>query len=619
MATVLQWSPFGVSLDLTATAGTVTRISATQYTVILDVAWETHWSGANTNYGMTASSGGNSISLATANKYNEKGSGSFTGTYSISGNASAATAVTVTFTNYSPDGTKSASKDISLSVTVPAWTSYTVSYNANGGSNAPGSQTKWKDQTLTLSTQKPTRTGYTFLGWSTSSTASSATYGAGDSYTANAAITLYAVWQVITYTVSYNANGGSGAPGSQTKTYGVNLTLSSVKPTKTNYNFKGWALSAGSATVSYGAGGTYTANASATLYAVWELAYTSPRITGLTINRCDSDGTAKNDGTCAAVSFSWACDYTVSTVKIEWGAAGSGVYGSSTSVSASGTSGTVSQTVGAEALSAASSYDFRITVSDSSGKTERTYRLSTADFTIYARQGGKGVAFGKASEKENRVETAWDLEMNGHFLLSEGAAYFGMGGGSGDCEPPVAADLDTAIRTGWYVTTASTANLPANRTQFQTAVLRVETRYDVVYQTLLTCSNVGVYQEIKRYRDGNGWHPWEWVNPPMLAGEEYRTTERYNGKPVYVKLIAFGALPNAATKDVRFYDDTTSRPISVTAQVGEGYSYLHTTLPLYDDTARVAAVNYNTIRIVTTYDRSDLYARAVIKYWKTTD
>ena len=72
---------------------------------------------------------------------------------------------------------------------------YTITYNANGGSGAPSSQTKTYGQTLTLSSTKPTRSGYTFLGWSTSNTATNATYSAGGSFTANANTTLYAVWQ----------------------------------------------------------------------------------------------------------------------------------------------------------------------------------------------------------------------------------------------------------------------------------------------------------------------------------------------------------------------------------------------------------------------------------------
>lgn len=75
------------------------------------------------------------------------------------------------------------------------------------------------------------------------------------------------------YTIAYNANGGSGAPSSQTKTHGTSLTLSSTKPTRTGYTFKGWALSKADAddgTWYYQAGGTCGRNEDLTLYAVWE-------------------------------------------------------------------------------------------------------------------------------------------------------------------------------------------------------------------------------------------------------------------------------------------------------------------------------------------------------------
>ena len=63
-------------------------------------------------------------------------------------------------------------------------------------------------------------------------------------------------------------HGGSGAPASQTKTHGVTLTLSSTKPTRSGYTFKGWSTSSTATSASYSAGGSYTTNASATLYAV---------------------------------------------------------------------------------------------------------------------------------------------------------------------------------------------------------------------------------------------------------------------------------------------------------------------------------------------------------------
>ena len=151
-------------------------------------------------------------------------------------------------------------------------TDYTLSYSANGGSGAPSSQkgTGVGSYTFTISSTKPTRTGYTFLGWSLSSTATSASYQPGGSITLTANDTLYAVWKANTYTVSYNANGGSGAPASQTKTYGVSLTLSAVVPTRAGHTFLGWNTKADGSGTSYAAGGSYTANAAATLYAQWQ-------------------------------------------------------------------------------------------------------------------------------------------------------------------------------------------------------------------------------------------------------------------------------------------------------------------------------------------------------------
>lgn len=419
MATVSKWTPFGVALDLTATGSTVTRTSATQYTVKINVSWETYYSGAQTNYGMTASSGGVTHTISAFNgAKRSSGSGSFTGTYSISGNGSATKTVTVTFKNFNTDNGDSASKNVSFSVTVPAWTSYTIKYNANGGTGVPGNQTKWKDQTLKLSTTKPTRTGYSFLGWSTSSTATSATYAAGANYTANSAATLYAVWKANTYTVSYNANGGTGAPGSQTKTYGVTLTLSSTKPTRTNYNFKGWGTSASATTVSYAAGASYTSNAAITLYAVWELAYTKPRITNLSISRCESDGTDNESGTYARVKFNWATDKTVSSVKIAWSS-------TSSTVTASGTSGSVNTVVGGGALSAESTYEFTITVSDASGSNAVSQTLNGTLYVIDCISGGDGIAFGKPAELHNYADFNFVARHRKNILMDNNMVFYG--------------------------------------------------------------------------------------------------------------------------------------------------------------------------------------------------
>ena len=194
---------------------------------------------------------------------------------------------------------------------------YTVSYDANGGSGAPASQTKVQDKALTLSSAKPTRNGYSFVGWATSKSATSAQYQPGGTYTTNAAVTLYAVWKVTVYTISYDANGGSGAPASQTKTHDKALTLSSAKPTRNGYSFVGWATSKSAASAQYQPGGTYTANAAVTLYAVWKVnapAHTAKM--SITSGRASAGNTIKlnvnisNNPCIAAINFKIEYDKT---------------------------------------------------------------------------------------------------------------------------------------------------------------------------------------------------------------------------------------------------------------------------------------------------------------------
>jgi len=71
------------------------------------------------------------------------------------------------------------------------------------------------------------------------------------------------------YTVSYNANGGTGAPSSQKKAQDVTLKLSTTTPTRTGYTFSKWNTAQNGSGTNYNAGANYTANANATLYAQW--------------------------------------------------------------------------------------------------------------------------------------------------------------------------------------------------------------------------------------------------------------------------------------------------------------------------------------------------------------
>ena len=224
------------------------------------------------------SNGGSGTMEPSSYKYDEEKalpSNSFTRTgYTFLGWSTKADATAAAFSNgASIKNLTSKNGDTVTLYAVWKINTYTVSYNANGGSGAPSSQTKTHGKDLTLSTTKPTRSGYTFLGWGTSSTATAAAYSAGSTYATNNNVTLYAVWQknaAPTYTITYDANGGSNPPASQTKTHGKNLTLSTTKPIRSGYTFLGWSTSSTATAAAYSAGSTYVTNNNVTLYAVWQ-------------------------------------------------------------------------------------------------------------------------------------------------------------------------------------------------------------------------------------------------------------------------------------------------------------------------------------------------------------
>ncbi len=158
---------------------------------------------------------------------------------------------------------------------------YTVTFEGNGntGGTDPADQTKTHGVDLTLSDQGTlVKTGYTFSGWNTSADGSGTSYSAGATYSVESGATLYAQWTADTYTVTYEGNGSTGGtdPADQTKTYGVDLTLSDQGTLdRTGYTFSGWNTAADGSGTSYAAGGTYSVESGATLYAQWtEIAYT---------------------------------------------------------------------------------------------------------------------------------------------------------------------------------------------------------------------------------------------------------------------------------------------------------------------------------------------------------
>ncbi len=228
----------------------------------------------------------------------------------------------------------------------------TVTFNSNGGTGAPSSQTFYSGITGTLSSTKPTRPGYTFRGWSTSSTATTASYSAGGSYSlpnSSTSITLYAVWAPTTYNITFNPNGGTAnsSTGTTYRSYnakassyisGASYTVITSLPsaTRTGYTFNGWKpsgtvgswsssstyssgtslsgkygsvtlvaqWSATSYTISYNANGGSVSSSSATYYITTSLTLLTPTRTGYTFNgwKPSSSSGSWSSGTTYSVS-----------------------------------------------------------------------------------------------------------------------------------------------------------------------------------------------------------------------------------------------------------------------------------------------------------------------------
>ena len=215
------------------------------------------------------------------------------------------------------------------------------------------------------------------------------------------------------HTVSYNANGGSGAPGSQTKWWGEFLTLSNTRPTRANHTFLGWATSANGAVI-YQPGGRYGADNNVTLYAVWKLATKPPTIQSFTAQRVNEAGDMSESGTRVKLYVTWKCDTSgdsANTVQSVTIAVQDGGTWKDTQVTASGATGT--GTVTLTGLSADASWRFRATVRDKYGTVNTYTTVGPQRFLLDFSAGGRGIGIGVGAPAEGVAINGNPVTVNG--------------------------------------------------------------------------------------------------------------------------------------------------------------------------------------------------------------
>ncbi len=199
---------------------------------------------------------------------------------------------------------------------------YTVKFNANGGTGTMANESFVYGTPKALTINTFTRTGYTFIGWAKSASATTPAYDDGESVsdlttTSGGTVNLYAVWQANNYTIKFNKNGGTGSMANLAMTYGTAKALTANAFQRVNYKFMGWATSASATTATYSnkqsvSNLTATPDGTVTLYAVWKLVLEVTSVTAR--QRYPWNGLVDIDVTFAASGLS-TVSFTVKDTK----------------------------------------------------------------------------------------------------------------------------------------------------------------------------------------------------------------------------------------------------------------------------------------------------------------
>lgn len=299
--------------------------------------------------------------------------------------------------------------------TIGALASYTVSYNANGGSGAPGNQTKYYGQDLTLSNVAPSRsnstqngytvifnsngagyanvsvtakntTSYTFADkWNTNSTGTGTEYAKGGTYRGNAALTLYAQW------TPSPSLGSVSIPTEMKKRDGYTFLGWKTDPTVTAYTVTAAAT-------------TYTPDGNKTLYAIWKQNYIPVSLTNIKAIRVGETAstTPADEGTIGYVTVNWTKghadnDTEFNAKEILYRCTDYGETAVTTGTITIPDNTTTTTSFWIDNLSIEKSWNITVTTTDrhDESKSSKTTLLSPAFFTMDFLKGGRGIAFGK--------------------------------------------------------------------------------------------------------------------------------------------------------------------------------------------------------------------------------
>lgn len=336
----------------------------------------------------------------------------------------------------------------------------------------------------------------------------------------------------------------------------------------------GYLTTAGSVTVtgtltdSRGFSRTYTQT-------ITVLSYDAPTIipasgeSAIICARCDADGNLSDSGTYLKIKakrnyspvISSGVQKNFCSIRYRYKAVGGSYSSWATILATTASSDEVETGALLGSLDTKTSYLVQVQSIDTIGATA-TANISIPTERIYWHRAGSinSFGFGGYVEEENLFSIAGDIG-------------FAAKGGFVPIEIPEYTDFDTLTKPNLYYArytyVPGYVNCPiSEQTTFSLEVIALG-KDGQLLQRVTRCSAEATIYERQYY--SSEWHEWECVNPPMVVGEEYRTKERYMGKPVYTKLIFCDTLPNAAYKLFE-HGATATQAIRCVGQMSDGNS-----------------------------------------------
>lgn len=288
------------------------------------------------------------------------------------------------------------------------------------------------------------------------------------------------------------------------------------------------------------------------------LAYNSPRVSSLSAARCNADGTINEQGEYIKITFSAAvtslnekntATYTVSYKKASESSASYADltdYDNNYAVS-SGTYVFEADT--------GSTYAITLEVSDNFGDDSKSTGAPTGFAIMHWKSDGTAVGIGKIAEHSHALDMGVPIYLNTYGLATD----FYQFGSIDELEAKVL-EISLQMPThcvayfSWQGSSTDTSvydealynGIPFTGSHWFVEIRKLHnSNYGVVHMKTYTTGF-----SVRNIMSNGALQGWEWINPPMYAATEFRTTERWRGEVLYAKLISCGALPSNTVKQI---------------------------------------------------------------------